>query len=306
MFLLFLWMVVPLAMTLWFSVERYNLLSPGKAAFAGLENYRYLLTGRALWVAMGNTLLLVGLVLLITLVAGTLLAVLLDREFPGRKICRFLVIAPFFVMPTVSALIWKNMLMNPVFGMFAWITRSLGLGAVDFFASMPLLAIAVIVGLGMDALCRADSAAGSAVAEPGAEGGRPAGRGRGGGALLSHRTAAPAASHGGRGDDRDDFLSQPVRRNLRDHGRRSGAGFDQPGLSDFPRRPARTGTWAEASAGGVIAIVLANIVALFLMRLAGVTWRSSDEEHVAGAAGADLGRLDRRRWRSSSRFSGCS
>jgi sorbitol/mannitol transport system permease protein len=138
-------MVVPLAMTLWFSVERYNLLSPGKSAFAGFENYRYLLTGRALWVAMGNTLLLVGLVLLITLIAGTFFAVLLDREFPGRNICRFLVIAPFFVMPTVSALIWKNMLMNPVFGMFSWITRSLGFGTFDFFARAPLIAIAVIV-----------------------------------------------------------------------------------------------------------------------------------------------------------------
>ncbi len=143
--LLLLWMVVPLAMTLWFSLERYNLLSPGKSAFAGIENYRYLLAGRALWVAMGNTLLLVGLVLSITLVAGTLFAMLLDREFPGRNICRFLVIAPFFVMPTVSALIWKNMLMNPVFGMLSWITRSAGFGTIDFFARMPLAAIAVIV-----------------------------------------------------------------------------------------------------------------------------------------------------------------
>jgi sorbitol/mannitol transport system permease protein len=142
---LLVWMIVPLAMTLWFSLQHYNLLSPAKRAFAGFYNYRYLLTGRALWVAMGNTLLLVGLVLLITLALGTLLAALLDREFPGRNICRLLVIAPFFMMPTVSALIWKNMLMNPVFGMFAWITRSLGLPTVDFFASMPLMAIVVIV-----------------------------------------------------------------------------------------------------------------------------------------------------------------
>ncbi|MGA2114811.1 MAG: sugar ABC transporter permease [Bryobacteraceae bacterium] len=142
---LFLWMIVPLAMTLWFSVRRYNLLSPAKTAFAGLENYRYLLGGRALWTAMGNTLVLVGLVLLITLVCGTLLAALLDRRFPGRDVCRFLVIAPFFVMPTVSALIWKNMLMNPVFGIFSWIARSLGFGPVDFFASAPLLAIVAIV-----------------------------------------------------------------------------------------------------------------------------------------------------------------
>ena len=118
-------MVVPLVMTLWFSAERYNLLSPGKTAFTGWENYRDLLTHRALWVAMGNTLILVGLVLAITLIFGTLFSLLLDQDFPGHQICRLLVIAPFFVMPTVSALIWKNMLMNPVFGLFAWITRSL-------------------------------------------------------------------------------------------------------------------------------------------------------------------------------------
>jgi len=143
--MLLVWMLVPLVMTLWFSLERYNLLNPGGTAFAGLENYRDLVTGRALWVAMGNTLLLVEAVLVITLGCGTLIAVLLDREFPGRNICRLLVIAPFFVMPTVSALIWKNMLMNPVFGLIAWITRSLGLGVIDFFAAAPLTAIILIV-----------------------------------------------------------------------------------------------------------------------------------------------------------------
>ena len=83
--MLLIWMIVPLVMTLWFSLERYNLLNPGETAFAGLENYRDLVTGRALWVALGNTLLLVGAVLVITLGCGTLIAVLLDREFPGRK-----------------------------------------------------------------------------------------------------------------------------------------------------------------------------------------------------------------------------
>ena len=143
---LFFWMVVPLAMTLWFSAEHYNLLSPGKSAFAGWNNYRDLVMHRTLWVAMGNTLLLVGLVLAMSLAFGLLFALLLNQDFPGRNICRLLVIAPFFVMPTVSALIWKNMLMNPVFGLFAWITRSLGFGTIEFFSSMPMLSIVVIVG----------------------------------------------------------------------------------------------------------------------------------------------------------------
>ena len=55
--------------------------------------------------------------LLITVVGGVLLAVLFDRKFIGQGIARLLVIAPFFVMPTVSALIWKNMILHPVYGL---------------------------------------------------------------------------------------------------------------------------------------------------------------------------------------------
>src|SRR5690606_26290242 len=106
--LLLLWMIVPLAMTLWFSVQRYNLLNPFLTGFAGFDNYGFLLSDPRLWTAMLNTLILVGAVLVITVVLGTLLAVLFDQPFFGRGVARLLVIAPFFVMPTVSALIWKN------------------------------------------------------------------------------------------------------------------------------------------------------------------------------------------------------
>jgi sorbitol/mannitol transport system permease protein len=142
---LLLWMIVPLSMTVWFSFQRYNLLVPTITGFAGLENYRYLLTDPALWTAMVNTLLLVGWVLVITVGLGTLLAVLFDQPFFGRSIARLLVIAPFFVMPTVSALIWKNMLMHPVNGLFAWITGIFGLPPIDWFAELPLTSIVLIV-----------------------------------------------------------------------------------------------------------------------------------------------------------------
>ena len=142
---LFLWMIVPLAMTLWFSFQYYNLLSPETAGFAGWDNYTYLLTDPSLWTAMLNTLYLVFWVLVITVGLGTLLAVLFDQEFYGRGVARLFAIAPFFVMPTVSALIWKNMLMHPVNGLFAFFARSLGFEAVDFFGDLPLTSIIVIV-----------------------------------------------------------------------------------------------------------------------------------------------------------------
>lgn len=143
--ILFLWMIVPLVMTIYFSTLRYNLLAPGEERFAGLENYYWFLTDPAFKTALLNTLLLVGSVLLITVVGGTLLALLIDQNIVGRPIVRLMVIAPFFVMPTVSALVWKNLLMHPVSGLFAWIAGLLGLPAVDWFAEWPLFSVVIIV-----------------------------------------------------------------------------------------------------------------------------------------------------------------
>jgi hypothetical protein len=71
--------------------------------------------------------------------------VLFDREFFGKNIATLRVIAPFFVMPTVSALIWKNMMMHPVYGFIAVVMNKLGLPAIDWFSTHPLLSIIIIV-----------------------------------------------------------------------------------------------------------------------------------------------------------------
>ena len=92
-----------------------------------------------------NTLSLVGGVLAITVVGGILLALLLDQAFWGQGIVRVLVIAPFFVMPTVSALVWKNMFMNPVNGLFAYVAKLFGAPPFDFLAQAPMFSIIVIV-----------------------------------------------------------------------------------------------------------------------------------------------------------------
>jgi sorbitol/mannitol transport system permease protein len=143
--LLLLWMIVPLAMTLYFSFLRYNLLSPGTEAFTGLTNYKYFLTDPAFFEALGNTLVLVGGVLCITVIGGTLLALLLDQPMFGQGIVRLLFIAPFFVMPTVSALVWKNMFMNPTNGLFAFVAKAIGATPIDFLGHYPLASIILIV-----------------------------------------------------------------------------------------------------------------------------------------------------------------
>jgi sorbitol/mannitol transport system permease protein len=88
---------------------------------------------------------LVAGVLLITVIGGIFLALLLDQPFFGQGIVRLLVIAPFLVMPTVSALVWKNMLMHPVNGLFAWVAKSFGAQPIDWLAVLPLLSVILIV-----------------------------------------------------------------------------------------------------------------------------------------------------------------
>jgi sorbitol/mannitol transport system permease protein len=139
------WMIVPLSMTIYFSFLSYNLLMPGMEQFIGFTNYEFFLTDPAFFEALTNTILLVVGVLLITIVGGTGLALLLDQPFWGQGIVRILVIAPFFVMPTVSALVWKNMFMNPVNGLFAHLAKGLGLEPFDFLAHAPLFSIILIV-----------------------------------------------------------------------------------------------------------------------------------------------------------------
>lgn len=142
---LFLWMIVPLVMTLYFSVIRYNLMEPGDHPFVGLENFRFFVTDPSFGTAILNTLLLLGSVILITVVLGVLIALLVNEPFPGQGIVRVLLISPFFVMPTVNALLWKHMMMNPIYGVLAQVWRAVGLTPIDWLSDWPLLSVIIMV-----------------------------------------------------------------------------------------------------------------------------------------------------------------
>lgn len=143
--LLLVWSVVPLLMTLWYSVRNYNLVDPTQQGFAGLNNYWYLLTDPDFMTSLKNTAILVGGVLAISVGLGTLLAVLYNEEFAGRGIARILVISPFFVMPTVAALLWKNLMLHPIYGVYSAMMRAVGLTPIDWLSRYPLATLVMIV-----------------------------------------------------------------------------------------------------------------------------------------------------------------
>ena len=142
---LFLWMIVPLVMTLYFSVIRYNLMQPDQSGFVGLENFEDFITDPSFTTSVINTLLLLGSVILITVGLGAAIALLIDDPFPGRGLVRILLISPFFVMPTVNALLWKNMMMNPIYGVLAQVWQFFGAAPVDWLTDWPLLSVIIMV-----------------------------------------------------------------------------------------------------------------------------------------------------------------
>ena len=266
--LLLIWMIVPLSMTLWFSFQNYNLLNPANVSFGGLFNYRYFYTDPAFFQSIWNTLLIVGGVLLITIVGGILLALLLDQPMFGQGIVRILVISPFFVMPPVAALIWKNMIMHPGYGVLADINRALGLSPVDWFAQYPLLSIIIIVA--WQWLPFATLILLTALQS------------------LDGEQQEAAEMDGARFIDKFIYLTMP-------HLARAitvviliqtifllgvyaeilvttngGPGYASTNLAFLIYRTALLGyDVGGASAGGIIAVILANLVAIFLMRAVG-------------------------------------
>lgn len=139
------WAFIPLALTFYFAFLRYNLQDPDNTGWAGFSNFYYFFKDPFFLKDLINTLLLVVGVIVTTVVGGTFLALLLDQPFWGRGIVRLMVISPFFIMPTVSSLVWKNLIMHPVFGLFAAIQGYFGFAPLDWFGKLPLFSVGLIV-----------------------------------------------------------------------------------------------------------------------------------------------------------------
>jgi sorbitol/mannitol transport system permease protein len=137
---------LPFVITLWYSLLRWNLLRPDNIQFAGLDNYLFVITADPVFPsALLNTVLLTAGSVILALVVGLAFAELVNHRYPGRGIVRTLLITPFLVMPVVGALTWKNMMLNPVFGVVDYLMQLAHLPAVDWLAQFPLVAIMGIV-----------------------------------------------------------------------------------------------------------------------------------------------------------------
>src|SRR5215470_12583746 len=107
---------LPFLVTLVVSFMDWNAYYPDERGFAGVDNFRRVLTDantrHAIWV----TIVLTAGVVLISLLIGLAAALLLDRKFRGRGVVRTMMITPFLVVPVAAALLWKHAIYNPTYG----------------------------------------------------------------------------------------------------------------------------------------------------------------------------------------------
>ena len=138
---------IPFLLAVWFSLHAWNLLVPSEGfPFVGLSNYvTEFVRDANFWPIMGNTLELVAGAMILALVAGTILALLLNRPMWGRSVLRGIATVPFLVTPSVMALIWKNLFLSPSTGMINWLLHFIGIPAVPWFSAFPLQSIIFIV-----------------------------------------------------------------------------------------------------------------------------------------------------------------
>lgn len=138
---------IPFLLSVWFSLHSWNLLEPALGfPFVGLANYiNEFVADPSFWPVIGHTAELVFGAMALALIAGTILALLLNRPIWGKNVLRGLVTIPFLVTPSVMALTWKNLMLSPNFGIVDWVLRSVGLPAVPWFSSFPLESVTFIV-----------------------------------------------------------------------------------------------------------------------------------------------------------------
>jgi sorbitol/mannitol transport system permease protein len=132
---------IPFLVTVWYSLNSWNLVRPGSERFVGLSNYADVFADSVFRGAALNTIVITGSCVITSMLLGVGLALLLDRKFPGRSVVRTLIITPFLIMPVAGALVWKTTMFDPLFGLVNFVLSPFGVDTYDWTSSAPLVSV---------------------------------------------------------------------------------------------------------------------------------------------------------------------
>lgn len=121
---LLIFIVYPIASSLWLAFQDWNMLSPPK--FIGLANFKELFQDQEFWRALRYTLTFVVLYVPSVFVIGLALALLLNQKVRGMIIVRTSTFLPVVASWVVVSLIWK-WIFNPAYGLVNYGLSLLGI-----------------------------------------------------------------------------------------------------------------------------------------------------------------------------------
>ena len=117
-FVLFVMNIFPLMWSFGLSFFNYRANRLTVPNFRGLYYYERVLTDPVVWERFQTTAIIVGSSVLLQLIVGFLLALLFEREFPGRRILLMLVLTPM-MLSFVAVGVFFKLFYEPTFGLLS-------------------------------------------------------------------------------------------------------------------------------------------------------------------------------------------
>lgn len=137
---------IPFLLAIYYSVSAYTIFNPSYA-FVGLKNFYSVIESDIFQRTLINTFVFTITAQVIALVLGKFAALLLMRDFPGRRIARALVILPWAVPVSLATLAWIWMF-DSLYSVINWTLVWLGVidpGNVPQWLGQPDLAMIAVI-----------------------------------------------------------------------------------------------------------------------------------------------------------------
>jgi len=98
----------PILQAIWYSLYNYRLTDPENRSFVGLGNYGVILTDALWWQAVGVTVFITVVTVVVELILGFALALVMSKALQSlRPILRAAILIPYAVITVVSAFSWQ-------------------------------------------------------------------------------------------------------------------------------------------------------------------------------------------------------
>ncbi len=126
--------VVPIVMTLVFSLCDWNLLMGTGMKFNWGRNYLDVLGSVEFWQSLGITFYYTGLATVAELLLGVAIALILNRKFAGKNAVKTIVLLPYMLAPVAVGLMWM-LFYEPSAGLMNYIFSLVGLPRSSFVSA---------------------------------------------------------------------------------------------------------------------------------------------------------------------------